>query len=130
MLPDLLAMLFARPAIDARRDPTQPAFPQGGIGGSPGLAAAIFGSIGLLFGLLLALIALSEGGVSAARFIAVAIIAAAGAACACVGVHFGRHAARVTDRHPGMAKYGGSASVLAMILVAVSLVICAARTFL
>ncbi len=128
---ELLAQLFGHLAVEALRDSKKTIAPpsEGDTNVSLGAASACFGSLGLLFGLLIAVIAVPERPTLGTSFGVVAIFTAIGFACSCVGFHFGRRAPHVTPRHLGIAKYGVVVSALAMVLVVVVLVASAAKIF-
>jgi hypothetical protein len=105
-------------------------FPEGETNASFGAASAFFGSLGLLSSLLAAPFAVLEGPTREMSLGAIASVATIGLLCSYIGYHFGRRAPQVTRRRLGMAKYGVVVSVPGILLSAVALVICGARTLL
>jgi hypothetical protein len=105
-------------------------FPEGDTNASFGAASAFFGSLGLLFSLLAAPIAVLEGPTPEMSLGAIASVATIGLTCSYIGFLFGRKAPHVTRRRLGMAKYAVVVSIPGVLLSVVALVICAVRIFL
>jgi hypothetical protein len=111
------------------KTPRQP-FPEGDTHASFGAASAFFGSLGILFALLITPAAVLQGPTPGMSLGAIASVATIGLVCSCIGLHFGRKAPHVTRRRLGMAKYGVVVSTPGLLLSALSLVVCAVRIFL
>lgn len=123
MFAELLAMVIGQSAAEALRDSkdSRASAPERDANALMGVVSAGLGGFGLLFGLLATLKGPLADPVPTEGFAGLAIIAAIGFACSCVGLYLGRKALRVTRRHPGIAKCGSAVSAAGLIVSVVSL---------
>jgi hypothetical protein len=130
LLGEIAAQIFGEllGGLFGSKKPRQP-FPEGDTHASFGVASAFFGSLGVLFALLITRVAVFDGPTPGMGLGAIASVGTIGLVCSCIGLHFGRKAPLVTRRRLGMAKYGVVVSIPGLLLSALTLVVCAVRVF-